>query len=245
MNIVEVPYFTPEQGNLLVKLLIAHVLSDFVFQTKAMVQGKAWFSKCMLLHIGIVFLITLFLSLSVSLALGIAIFHWLIDSLKVKLLQKYRNKEYMLFVIDQVIHVLIILIAWCTFFNFFNKIRDVIVSFFNDPTVLLLLLAYLIVIWPVGFLLRFALQGLLTPGNNITIERGGKLIGQFERIIILTFVLLGQYEAIGFLITGKSIIRFAQRDENMKSEYVLVGTMMSYAFSILTGVLANWLIKLH
>lgn len=75
------------------------------------------------------------------------------------------------------------------------------------------------------------------------IENGGRRIGQFERAIILTFVLLQQYEAIGFLITGKSIIRFAQRDENLRSEYVLVGTMMSYAFSILTGVLVRWLLN--
>ena len=56
--------------------------------------------------------------------------------------------------------------------------------------------------------------------------------------------LLNQYEAIGFLITGKSIIRFAQKDENLKSEYVLVGTMMSYAIAIITGVIINNLLNL-
>ena len=61
-------------------------------------------------------------------------------------------------------------------------------------------------------------------------------------IIILTFVLLGQYEAIGFLITGKSIIRFAEQNPDVKSEYVLVGTMMSYSLSILTGLGIHWLI---
>ncbi len=62
-----------------------------------------------------------------------------------------------------------------------------------------------------------------TEAKENKIEHGGRRIGQFEqRIIILTFVLLQQYEAIGFLITGKSIIRFAQRDENLRSEYVLV-----------------------
>ncbi|HWZ22996.1 MAG TPA: hypothetical protein VNW06_10105, partial [Cytophagaceae bacterium] len=71
-----------------------------------------------------------------------------------------------------------------------------------------------------------------------------KQIGIFERIIILTFVLLGQYEAIGFLITGKSIIRFANKEEHLRSEYVLVGTMMSYAMSIIVGVSINWLLKL-
>lgn len=64
--------------------------------------------------------------------------------------------------------------------------------------------------------------------NNQQEDRNGYLIGIFERIIILTFVLIHQYEAIGFLITGKSIIRFSSKNEVLKSEYVLLGTMMSY-----------------
>jgi hypothetical protein len=65
------------------------------------------------------------------------------------------------------------------------------------------------------------------------------LIGLFERVIILTLVLLGEYSAIGFLITGKSIIRFATQGENLRSEYVLVGTMMSYCVAIIIGVIIN------
>lgn len=130
----------------------------------------------------------------------------------------------------------------------------------------LLITGYAIVIWPMGYFIKLALdkmQLLEEPivntfnnpekvrnevtddasKKNVNIKNAGKLIGQFERVIILTFVLLNKYEAIGFLITGKSIIRFAQKDENLKSEYVLVGTMMSYAFSILTGLFINALLK--
>ena len=82
----------------------------------------------------------------------------------------------------------------------------------------------------------------ITP--DIKVENGGKLIGIFERIIILTLVLLNQYEAIGFLITGKSIIRFADKNSDLKSEYVLVGTMMSYALAILIGVITKWLLAM-
>ena len=82
----------------------------------------------------------------------------------------------------------------------------------------------------------------MTRNSDETLERGGKLIGQFERIIILTFVLLNQYEAIGFLITGKSIILFASNNENLRSEYVLIGTMINYDIIIITGVLLNWFI---
>jgi hypothetical protein len=55
-------------------------------------------------------------------------------------------------------------------------------------------------------------------------------------------VLLSQYEAIGFLITGKSILRFAD-GQKKETEYVLVGTMMSYAFAIIIAVLVKILLK--
>jgi hypothetical protein len=63
-------------------------------------------------------------------------------------------------------------------------------------------------------------------------------------MVILTLVLLGQYEAIGFLITGKSIIRFADTNPKLRSEYVLVGTMMSYALAILMGVFVNYMLSI-
>jgi len=67
------------------------------------------------------------------------------------------------------------------------------------------------------------------------------LIGQFESIIIITLVLVNHFEAIGFLTIGKSIVRFAVHNSNLRSEYVLVSTMMSYVIAILTGVCINYL----
>ena len=53
-----------------------------------------------------------------------------------------------------------------------------------------------------------------------------------------------QYEAIGFLITGKSIIRFSGTQEEKKSEYVLLGTMLSYGLAIVPGVVVRMLLEL-
>ncbi|MDZ4667320.1 MAG: hypothetical protein SGJ00_05490 [bacterium] len=72
-----------------------------------------------------------------------------------------------------------------------------------------LVFAYSLVIWPMGYGLKFALRAMAPKHNMNKVEHGGKLIGQFERIIILTFVLLNQYEAIRLLTIGKGNIRFA------------------------------------
>lgn len=63
----------------------------------------------------------------------------------------------------------------------------------------------------------------------------GALIGTVERWLILIFVYLGRYEALGLLIAAKSIIRFSESQTN-KTEYVLAGTLMSILIAVLCGL---------
>jgi uncharacterized membrane protein len=259
--------FTIEQGNLLIRLLLAHIIADFVLQNRNMVQNKNWFSVPMGLHIVIVFASSYLFSCSIKIAALIALSHWFFDGIKVMLTKEKKWSEYTLFWIDQTLHILVIIALWAYKFNLFAACKAAFLLPFMNYKMSLLLTGYATVIWPMGYFIKFALDKMelleVQPKNNqvnphvrampqvnidstqknINIKNAGKIIGQFERIIILTFVLLNEYAAIGFLITGKSIIRFAQKDENLKSEYVLVGTMMSYALSILAGLGINALLK--
>ena len=66
----------------------------------------------------------------------------------------------------------------------------------------------------------------------------GALIGYTERALMLIFVVLSQYEAIGLLIAAKSILRFSEASSgNEKSEYVLSGTLLSLLMAVITGLL--------
>ena len=82
-----------------------------------------------------------------------------------------------------------------------------------------------------------------TRPNNGEQELGlasaGKWIGICERVLILTFVLLSQFTAIGFLMTAKSILRFSEKETNtqLKTEYILVGTLVSFTLAALTGLI--------
>ncbi|RZM05531.1 MAG: hypothetical protein EOO88_54740 [Pedobacter sp.] len=52
---------------------------------------------------------------------------------------------------------------------------------------------------------------------------------------------MGQYTAIGFLMTAKSILRFSEKETNtqLKTEYILVGTLVSFASSAIIGMIIN------
>ena len=78
--------------------------------------------------------------------------------------------------------------------------------------------------------------------QGLGLASAGKWIGICERVLILTFVLLQQYTAIGFLMTAKSILRFSEKETStqLKTEYILVGTLVSFTTSALIGILTRF-----
>lgn len=77
--------------------------------------------------------------------------------------------------------------------------------------------------WLIARLLQNTSPGKQKKSNNI----GGK-IGNAERLLIFVFILAGCYEAIGFLLAAKSILRFNESKQDKEyAEYVLYGTLLS------------------
>lgn len=85
--------------------------------------------------------------------------------------------------------------------------------------------------WLVGWILRvLRSEEASEPGL-------GRVIGWFERFLIITFVLVEQWTAIGFIVAAKSVLRFGgTRDDRRFAEYVLVGTLASVSVALLVGI---------
>jgi hypothetical protein len=79
----------------------------------------------------------------------------------------------------------------------------------------------------------------LTEGNK-SLKDAGKYIGVLERVLVFVFVILDHWEAVGFLITAKSVFRFGDltaTKQRKLTEYVLIGTLISFGIAILTGLI--------
>ena len=73
-----------------------------------------------------------------------------------------------------------------------------------------------------------------------SLASAGLWIGMLERLLIVTFILIGEFSAIGFLIAAKSIIRFGDKDivhPRKQSEYILIGTLLSFCFALFTTLI--------
>lgn len=81
--------------------------------------------------------------------------------------------------------------------------------------------------------------------HNESLEDAGKYIGILERCLVFVFVILNHWEAVGFLITAKSVFRFGDLKESKDrqlTEYILIGTLISFGIAIITGIIFNSLI---
>lgn len=227
---------------LLLKLLLAHFLSDFFLQSNSMIQSKSWFSKGMFLHVLVVFVLTGAFSFLWKEALLIACIHYVLDGLKMTFnpLSMFKNKSTLLFILDQLGHILTVFFVWMYVTDSFMEIAQKITSLFNDKQVLLGLLGYILVTTPTGYLIDTATKKM---DGHALVSKHSFTIGIIERILILTFVLLNQFTVIGVLFVVKNFRKFSGEHVEEKSEYVLFGTLLSYVIAIGVGIGLRMVIK--
>jgi len=123
-------------------------------------------------------------------------------------------------------------------FNTYNLV-DLLGSFLLRETHLWYLAAYLLCLDPANVFIKLPLKtNELIPtetDKNESLINAGRFIGNIERIITIALVINNQYEAIGLFIAAKSLIRIKDGDKST-SEYVLVGTLLSFGIAIMIGL---------
>jgi hypothetical protein len=76
-----------------------------------------------------------------------------------------------------------------------------------------------------------------------SLEHAGKYIGILERLFVFGFILLNQWSAIGLLIAAKSVFRFgdlSRAKDRKLTEYILIGTLISFGLAISIGLLYQY-----
>ncbi len=81
-----------------------------------------------------------------------------------------------------------------------------------------------------------------------SLEHAGRYIGILERLFVFAFIVLNHWEAVGFLLAAKSVFRFGDlRDAHdiKLTEYILIGTLISFGIAILIAVSYQYLLSQH
>ncbi|WP_423821750.1 DUF3307 domain-containing protein [Salinisphaera sp. SPP-AMP-43] len=242
-------------------LLWAHVLADFVGQTRAMIEAKRR-ARVFVLHWAIV-AATALLALAPASGAGwaalalVVLSHGLIDAGKVfgvstVWMRQAPFRPLQVFLGDQIAHLVFILIAaaaWPAAFSSGLWPKCLAPSGIDALLVVYVLAAGFWIATRVGELVMALFMGGFhdlwqrAAGAEdpppADLPRAGAWIGWLERTLVFVFVLLGQFNAIGFVIAAKSILRFQYAQRPQGSEIVIIGTLASFGWAIGVALLTH------
>ncbi len=227
-------------GELILKMAIAHLLGDFVFQSNRMaaeIERRKFASRMFYLHIGIhlllVLVVTGFALRYMFPALLLALSHFLVDSMtKVWLAPKIGKMAN--FALDQTLHG----VAIALFVHHFHPYAIDFETIFNYDSYLLVA-AILATTFVSAIVVKRMMEGFRYPLPNDGLAEAGKYIGMLERFFIFVFVVNSFWEGVGFLLAAKSIFRFGDLKEKKDiklTEYILIGTLLSFGLALLIAV---------
>lgn len=219
-------------------LFLAHQIADFALQTSKTCRHKLeykWRSGCHYGHATLVFALSWLAAWNLDFwwcALIIGGTHLAID-----LWKSYCEENVKWFVVDQMLHIAIIAgiaALWCA-----NAVWSS--PFEIAPKYIALAVAVMVCWKPANIFIKLMLKHYsvnLPEAHSNSSFNAGALIGNIERWLILAFVIMQRYEALGLLVAAKSIIRFGEK-ETVKTEYVLAGTLMSIFIAVLAGLMVR------
>jgi len=151
---------------------------------------------------------------------------------------------------DQVGHLAVLTLLY--FFlapSMASPAKIFLLKLWSSPRILCIALGYLVVQWPIGRLmnlLTMPFRRQLEEETSRGLELAGLWIGCLERVFLLTFILFDYLPGAAILLGLESLFRFGEiRDprNRKETEYILIGTMLSFAFAVAVGVVIKALLK--
>lgn len=228
------------------KLILAHLIGDFILQPDAWVAAKEKrkaASPYIYLHVLLHALLSFVLLWKVKLwwvAAAVGVSHLVIDLSKLYF-QKPGNRRLWFFA-DQLLHVAVMAIISA-------RLGDFNLKMLHEPIVIKAIAGAVFLTSPVSMMIKM----LLSSWSPVTVDQSklqteslvnaGKYIGILERLMVFSFIFVNHWEGVGFMVAAKSVFRFsdlAEAKQRKLTEYVLIGTLLSFGIAVLTGILVKF-----
>jgi len=234
--------------SILLKLLVGHLVGDFLLQGDRDAANKASFrvlARHVMVHAVILTLVLLTHSQWVLrdwlVIGGLLTSHAVIDAITVRWLKPGGRR----IAIDQIAHLSAIvvaaqLIAPGVLSEAWEWMRLQLRDSRNWWTAGGLAMAVWVGAVVVGLLVKPYAERLKQRGGSAEgLEQAGRTIGKCERALIYLALITGNDAFIGFVVAAKALLRLPEaRDERAQgaSEYFLVGTLLSVVWAVVAGL---------
>ena len=224
---------------LIIKIVIAHILGDFVLQSNKMVydiNSKKLKSKYLylhtLIHFALIITFTGFKKEFIIPALFLSLVHLIID-IVTKIYLTNKISSILNLIIDQSLHFISISL-FIYYYHPYTIDFNIIISQKNQ----ILFLSIICLTFVTSIVIKKIVELFNYKINSSGLKDAGKYIGMLERLFVFLFVITNFWEGIGFLLAAKSIFRFGDLKDNNDvklTEYILIGTLLSFGLAIVTA----------
>ena len=236
---------------LMTKMFLAHFIGDFYLQPTSWVQDKEQQKhKSIYLYLhstihGLLVWVLIWDWTAWKIGVALAVVHFVIDLQKL-IFQKANTKRIWFF-IDQMLHILSILVIANVYQNGYISID---ISQLLQSKNIVFVTGYVILTLPMSIIIQKTLMpwsDLIGEADDDSLLNAGKYIGILERSFVFVFILANRWEAVGFLLAAKSVFRFGDLKESKDrklTEYILLGTLLSFGIAIVISMLTIYLVNL-
>jgi hypothetical protein len=230
--------------SLLYLLILIHLVVDFM-QPAALVKWSKSSSWGLVVHSSIYTVLNAialaFISFWWLWALVLGVSHFLIDKTKIMVTEKVPKIGLLVFVLDQLIHLLIIVLVFVLARSGINSAQPQIARFFHNPKVLLYIVFYVIVTFGGSILVFEVLNSVKSVANpKEVISMKQRYRGILERGTAMTLIVLGHKSNIFPLISPLAFLPSVIQSRHVlqsrgERKRFLLGFLTSMCFALLLG----------
>jgi hypothetical protein len=230
---------------MIIAMFLAHLVGDYILQWDRLALWKSRELKGVLAHGLVVTFVNFLFVLPFEPiwwqgAAFISVLHIAIDA--VQLWVKPPIPPLLRFLLDQIAHFMVIIIALVVggYLRLTTILPD-LGHIMHDERIWLYVLGYAFVTMPAWVLVKFAAYGLIKGTAPSFPGLSNKYLGIMERILITTFVTLGQFILVPLIAIPRLVVEWPVVRDGEETAVYLAEFLASITLAVVIGLALSWL----
>lgn len=230
---------------MIIAMFLAHLVGDYILQWNSLAAWKARELRGVFFHCVIVFIVTWAFILPINpgwwpWVVFIGVLHFLIDAVQLKI--KLPVPPLVRFTVDQFAHFAVITFALAAggYLDVHYVGLNIQTSLQSDR-LMLFALAYAFITMPAWVVVKFAAYGLVN-GSAPDFSGSSKYLAMLERILITTFVALGQFFLVPLVILPRLMMEWPEVVRRGDTAVYLAELLASVTLAVAIGLLLSFLL---
>lgn len=225
---------------MIIAMFLAHLVGDYILQWNSLAAWKSRELKGVIVHCLVVFAVTWLFILPFNPAwwpwvIVIGAAHFLIDAVQLRV--KLPIPELARFSLDQLAHFSVITLALTAggYLNLTSLLQEGM-RILQSDLLLIYLFGYAFVTMPAWVVVKFTAYGLV-QGSAPQFGDSSKYLGILERLLMTTFVAVGQYILVPVVILPRLLMEWPQIANDEQAPVYLAELLVSVTLAVSVGIL--------